>query len=154
RSPVSYLPSASTLAMIQRPEEQEDGVRLLGVGDPLLDLAPEEQATRPRPPGIEIPGYRRPSHPGLPWKPRPGAAVGRPGFQSRAGERRADRAKDGAPTPRALLVERFGLMPLPAASRELATVGGLLGGKAEVLTRGRATERAFREAAALEPRVV
>jgi len=23
-----------------------------------------------RPPGIEIPGYRRPSHPGLPWKPR------------------------------------------------------------------------------------
>src|SRR5436305_9964171 len=24
---------------------------------------------RPRPPGIEIPGYRRPSHPGLPRKP-------------------------------------------------------------------------------------
>jgi Tfp pilus assembly protein PilF len=101
RAPVSYLPSASTLAMIQRPEEREDGVRLLGVGDPLLDLP-----------------------------------------------------RDGPPTPRALLVERFGLAPLPAASRELAAVGRLLGGKTEVLTRGQATEKAFREAAGLEPRVV
>lgn len=101
RAPVSYLPSASTLAMIERPARQADGVRLLGVGDPLLD-----------PP------------------------------------------KDGAPTPRSLLVERFGLAPLPAASRELAAVGRLLGGRAEVLTRGQATERAFREAAGREPRVV
>ncbi len=41
------------------------------------------------PPGIEIPGYRRPSLPGLPKtlspsEPREGAAVGSPGFQSRA----------------------------------------------------------------------
>jgi len=41
------------------------------------------------PPGIEIPGYPRPSHPGLPKarflvEPRAGATVGSPGFQSRA----------------------------------------------------------------------
>ncbi|HEY3569958.1 MAG TPA: CHAT domain-containing tetratricopeptide repeat protein [Thermoanaerobaculia bacterium] len=101
RAPVSYLPSASALAEIGRPERKKEGVRLLGVGDPLLDLP-----------------------------------------------------KERAPTPRALLVERFGLAPLPAASRELAAVGRLLGGKAEVLTRGQATERAFRQAAAREPRVV
>ncbi len=101
RAPVSYLPSASALAGIGRPERKKEGIRLLGVGDPLLDLP-----------------------------------------------------KERAPTPRALLVERFGLAPLPAASRELAAVGRLLGGKAEVLTRGQATERAFRQAAAREPRVV
>ncbi|HEY4564003.1 MAG TPA: ArsA family ATPase, partial [Thermoanaerobaculia bacterium] len=38
------------------------------------------------PPGIEIPGYLRPSRPGLPKsKPRAGATAGSPGFQSRAG---------------------------------------------------------------------
>jgi tetratricopeptide (TPR) repeat protein len=101
RSPVSYLPSASALAGIGREARKDGGVRLLGVGDPLLDLP-----------------------------------------------------REGAPTPRALLVERFGLAPLPAASRELAAVGRLLGGKAEVLTRGQATERAFREAAGRGARVV
>src|SRR3954465_15020571 len=50
---------------------------------------------RPLPPGIEIPGYRRPSHPGLPWKPRRGAAVGSPGFQSRAGEDADAPERDG-----------------------------------------------------------
>ncbi|HEY4562534.1 MAG TPA: tetratricopeptide repeat protein, partial [Thermoanaerobaculia bacterium] len=60
RSPVSYLPSASALAGIGRPGRQPDGVRLLGFGDPLLDRPPEGQAMRPRPPGIEIPGYLRP----------------------------------------------------------------------------------------------
>jgi cytochrome c oxidase subunit 2 len=44
------------------------------------------------PPGIEIPGYPRPSHPGLPEdpfpaEPREGATVGSPGFQSRARSR-------------------------------------------------------------------
>jgi len=101
RSPVSYLPSASALVGIGRPGRRENGVRLLGLGDPLLDLP-----------------------------------------------------RAGAPTPRALLVERFGLTALPAASRELANVGRLLGGKAEVLTRGRATERAFREAVGRGARVV
>ncbi|HEY4593504.1 MAG TPA: CHAT domain-containing protein, partial [Thermoanaerobaculia bacterium] len=101
RSPVSYLPSASALAGIGRPGRKERGIRLLGVGDPLLDL-PQE----------------------------------------------------GTPTPRALLVERFGLAPLPAAARELAAVGRLLGGKSEVLARGQATESAFREAAGRGARVV
>ncbi len=43
------------------------------------------------PPGIEIPGYLRPSRPGLPnlAEPRVGATVGSPGFQSRAGRSRA-----------------------------------------------------------------
>jgi tetratricopeptide (TPR) repeat protein len=101
RSPVSYLPSASALAGIGRPGRKEGGVRLLGVGDPLLNPPREE-----------------------------------------------------APTPRALLVERFGLAPLPAASRELAAVGRLLGGKTEVITRAQATESAFREATGRGARVV
>src|SRR5437764_1219821 len=53
-------------------------------------------AKRSRPPGIEIPGYRRSSHPGLPWKPRQGATVGSPGFQSRAAEDADAPGKDGA----------------------------------------------------------
>jgi tetratricopeptide (TPR) repeat protein len=101
RSPVTYLPSASALAGIGQARRPEGGVRLLGLGDPLLDLP-----------------------------------------------------REGAPTPRALLVERFGLAPLPAASRELAAVGRLLGGKVAVLTRGQATEGAFREAVGRGARVV
>src|SRR5436305_9141957 len=50
----------------------------------------------PLPPGIEIPGYRRPSRSGLPWKPRQGATVGSPGFQSRAAEAADAPGKDGA----------------------------------------------------------
>jgi len=57
-------------------------------------------------------------------------------------------------TPRELLVERFGLAPLPAATGELAAVGRLLGGRAAIFTRGQATEGAFRAAVARGARVV
>jgi tetratricopeptide (TPR) repeat protein len=57
-------------------------------------------------------------------------------------------------TPRELLVERFGLAPLPAAAGELAAVGRLLGGRAEIFTRTQATEGAFRAAVARGARVV
>ncbi len=57
-------------------------------------------------------------------------------------------------TPRELLVGRFGLAPLPAAGRELAAAGRLLGGRSAVFTGARATERAFREAVARGARVV
>ncbi len=60
----------------------------------------------------------------------------------------------GSATPRELLVERFGLAPLPAATGELAAVGHLLGGRAAIFTRGQATEGAFRAAVARGARVV
>ncbi len=64
------------------------------------------------------------------------------------------RAGMGRGTPRELLVERFSLAPLPAATRELAAVGRLLGGRAVIVTRGEATEGAFRTAIARGARVV
>jgi len=64
------------------------------------------------------------------------------------------RAGDGNATPRELLVERFGLAPLPAATGELAAVGRLLGGRAAIFTRAQATEGAFRAAVARGARVV
>jgi CHAT domain-containing protein len=75
---------------------------------------------------------------------------------SHAGEGRAGEARAGEAdaTPRELLVERFGLAPLPAAMGELATVGRLLGGRAAIFTRGPATEGAFRAAVARGARVV
>ena len=64
------------------------------------------------------------------------------------------RGGGGSATPRELLVERFGLAPLPAAMGELAAVGRLLGGRAAIFTRGEATEGAFRAAVARGARVV
>jgi CHAT domain-containing protein/Tfp pilus assembly protein PilF len=64
------------------------------------------------------------------------------------------RPGEGGTTPRELLVARFGLAPLPAAGRELAAAGRLLGGRSAVFTGERATERAFREAVARGARVV
>jgi tetratricopeptide (TPR) repeat protein len=64
----------------------------------------------------------------------------------------------GAPQParasafRAL--PRLEPVPLAAARRELATIGGLLGGRSEVFTGERATERAFRQSYARGARVV
>ena len=60
----------------------------------------------------------------------------------------------GEASPRALLVARFGLAPLPATGRELAAAGRLLGGRAVVYTREGATEGAFRAAVARGARVV
>ncbi len=60
----------------------------------------------------------------------------------------------GEATPRALLVARFGLAPLPATAGELATAGRLLGGRTAVYTRESATEQAFRAAVARGARVV
>jgi CHAT domain-containing protein len=59
-----------------------------------------------------------------------------------------------AATPRGLLVQRFGLAPLPAARSELRSVERLLGGRAALFTGGQATERAFREAVGRGARVV
>lgn len=64
----------------------------------------------------------------------------------------------GAPTsPRSSglpEVPRIAPVPLPAARRELAAIGNLLGGKSEVFLGERATEGAFREAYARGARVV
>jgi len=70
------------------------------------------------------------------------------------GDPRLARDGDGPPTPRELLVERFGLAPLPAAAREIGTVARLLGGTSVEITGERATEPAFREAVARGARVV
>jgi tetratricopeptide (TPR) repeat protein len=64
----------------------------------------------------------------------------------------------GAPrtssSPAFLALPRLEPMPLPAAQRELATIGGLLGGRSEAFTGEKATERAFRETFARGARVV
>src|SRR5215203_818734 len=70
------------------------------------------------------------------------------------GDPRLARDGDGPPTPRELLVERFGLAPLPAAAREIGTVARLLGGPSVEITGERATEQAFREAVSRGARVV
>jgi CHAT domain-containing protein/Tfp pilus assembly protein PilF len=70
------------------------------------------------------------------------------------GDPRLARDGDGPPTPRELLVERFGLAPLPAAAREISTVARLLGGPSVEITGAGATEQAFREAVARGARVV
>ena len=67
---------------------------------------------------------------------------------------RPDEGNEGRPTPRELLVERFGLAPLPAASREIAAAARLLGGRTAEITGDRATKKAFREAVGRGARVV
>lgn len=67
---------------------------------------------------------------------------------------RPDESNEGRPTPRELLVERFGLAPLPAASREIAAAARLLGGRTAEITGDRATKKAFREAVGRGARVV
>lgn len=70
------------------------------------------------------------------------------------GDPRLTRREGGRPTPRELLVERFGLAPLPAASREIAAAARLLGGRTAEITGDRATKQAFREAVGRGARVV
>ena len=60
----------------------------------------------------------------------------------------------GHSSPRDLLVERFGLAPLAAAEREVGEAHRLLGGRGIFLTRGQATELAFRNAVGQGARVV
>lgn len=60
----------------------------------------------------------------------------------------------GPPGPRELLVERFGLAPLPASVGEIRKAADILGGRSAELTGAQATERAFREALARGARVV
>ena len=67
---------------------------------------------------------------------------------------RRDESEEGRPTPRELLVERFGLAPLPAASREIEAAARLLGGRTAEITGDRATKKAFREAVGRGARVV
>jgi hypothetical protein len=58
----------SNLCPVMTPEE---GLASLAGGwEGSDELAERVEEIRRSPPGIEIPGYRRPSHPGLPWKPR------------------------------------------------------------------------------------
>jgi tetratricopeptide (TPR) repeat protein len=59
-----------------------------------------------------------------------------------------------SPTAQGLLVERFGLAPLPASAREVEEARRRLGGKSAVFTAGRATEGAFRKATAGGAQVV
>lgn len=64
----------------------------------------------------------------------------------------------GAPrtseAPAFLALPRLEPVPLPAAQRELATIGDLLGGRSEAFTGEKATERAFRETFARGARVL
>jgi len=64
----------------------------------------------------------------------------------------------GAPrisaSPALLALPRLDPMPLPAAQRELAAIGDLLGGRSEAFTGEKATERAFRESFTRGARVV
>lgn len=70
------------------------------------------------------------------------------------GDPRLNRREAGLPTPRELLVERFGLAPLPAAAKEIETAARLLGGQTVEITGDRATKKAFREAVGRGARVV
>lgn len=70
------------------------------------------------------------------------------------GDPRLNRPGGGPRTPRDLLVERFALAPLAAASREIGTAARLLGGRSVEITGDLATERAFRDAVAGGARVV
>lgn len=70
------------------------------------------------------------------------------------GDPHLTRREAGRPTPRELLVERFGLAPLPSASREIAAAARLLGGQTAEITGDRATKKAFREAVGRGARVV
>jgi hypothetical protein len=94
------------------------------------------------PPGIEIPGYRRPSHPGLPLEPRHGAAVGSPGFQSRAGEG-ADVPEEAMSTvsePVWVLMRALALLMILLAGPAAAdTLGLAWGAVAEPATAGALT---------------
>ncbi|HEX6901512.1 MAG TPA: CHAT domain-containing tetratricopeptide repeat protein [Thermoanaerobaculia bacterium] len=83
------------------------------------------------------------------------------GKQTRAGvwlagfaDPRLPRPGSGPSSPRDLLVERFGLAPLPASDRELKTVGRLLSGSTALFTGDLATEQAFRKAVTRGARVV
>ncbi len=67
---------------------------------------------------------------------------------------RLPRSGSGPSSPRDLLVERFGLAPLPASARELKTVGRLLSGSTALFTGDLATEQAFRKAVTRGARVV
>lgn len=67
---------------------------------------------------------------------------------------RLPRPGSGPSSPRDLLVERFGLAPLPASARELRAVDRLLGGSAAIFTADGATEAAFRKAVTRGARVV
>jgi tetratricopeptide (TPR) repeat protein len=67
---------------------------------------------------------------------------------------RLPRPGSGPSSPRDLLVERFGLAPLPASARELRSVDRLLGGSSAVFAGDAATEAAFREAVTRGARVV
>ncbi len=70
------------------------------------------------------------------------------------GDPRLTRRDQGRPTPRELLVERFGLAPLPSAAKEIAAAARLLGGRTAEITGDRATKKAFREALARGARVI
>ncbi|HEX2224607.1 MAG TPA: CHAT domain-containing tetratricopeptide repeat protein [Thermoanaerobaculia bacterium] len=100
RGPVTYLPSASTLAWLE-------------------DWHPD---------------------PDLRW-----IAFGDPRLQRRNG---------GSASPQGLLVERFGLAPLPATLQEIQEIRQRLGGEGLTFTGEQATEKAFREAAPRGARVV
>lgn len=98
RAAVSYLPSASMLAQLER-EGTRAGIWLAGFADPRLP-------------------------------------------------------RSGSSSPRDLLVERFGLAPLPASARELKAAGRLLSGSTALFTGDLATEQAFRKAVTRGARVV
>ena len=121
----------------------EDGARLRIAPDGLLHYLPFEILEHSAAPGAPLVERAAVSY--LPsasalWAT---AARGRP-----AGPLRL--VGFGAPVPSRspglLALPRLEPVPLPAAERELATIGSLLGGRSEVFTGGRATERAFREA--------
>lgn len=106
RLPVSYLPSASTLALLLRRRQ--------------------EAAEKP-PPDLRLVGFGNPQLPLDPAAPR---------------------------APASLLVARYGLGPLPAAEREISSIGRSLAGRQETRVGGAATEEAFRELAARDSLVM
>lgn len=107
RATVTYLPSASTLALLIRRRE-----------------AP---VARTRPPDRRFVGFGNPELPLDAAAPR---------------------------EPASLLVSRHGLGPLPAAEREVATIGRRLGAPQETRFGAAATESAFRELAASDSLVM
>ncbi|HJX29188.1 MAG TPA: CHAT domain-containing protein, partial [Thermoanaerobaculia bacterium] len=121
-----------------------EGRRLRIAPDGLLHYLPFEILEHPEAPGAPLVDQAAvsylPSASMIQVKREEGSASRRPPLRL---------AGFGAPRPTRsldrLAFPRIEPVPLPAAQRELATIGTLLGGRNEVFTGERATERAFRD---------
>jgi tetratricopeptide (TPR) repeat protein len=138
-------PDAAAVSMLSRSllggaESIPEGKRLRIAPDGLLHYLPFEILEHPGAPGAPLVDRVAVSY-------LPSASMIQ--VEREAGSAPLRLAGFGAPGPsrsfERLALPRIEPAPLPAAQRELATIGALLGGRNEVFTGERATEQAFRD---------